>query len=110
LGTDGGFANNIHETPSSTGNNIILKFANDDKYFYYKNGNLISYGTYTLETRKCIHDHNDKPFINFSSTSDPGLMIEKLDSNNLELSDEAYDGAGSIYRRQREDQIKYRNE
>ncbi|MEP7372685.1 MAG: hypothetical protein ABI675_04800 [Chitinophagaceae bacterium] len=97
--TDGGIAFNIHDTPMSTGKNIDLKITLDGKYFLYTNGSLTSEGTYLLETRKCIHDKVDKPVIKFSSLSD--FMVEKLDQNSLELSDEAYDGTGSLYKRKK---------
>jgi hypothetical protein len=97
--TDGGIAFHIHETPASTGENIDMRFSADRKYYIYTNGSLTSEGTYQLETRKCIHDHKDKTVINFSSPSDYDFMIEKLDQEKLELSDEAYDGIGSLYKR-----------
>ena len=95
--TDGGLAFHIHDTPASTGKNIDLKINSDGKYFIYTNGVLTSEGTYTLETRKCIHDHADKNFINFSS--DPDFMVETIDEENLATSDEAHDGVGSSYQR-----------
>lgn len=98
--TDGGIANNIHETPASTGKNIELRFTNDNKYLIYINGTLASQGTYTLETQNCIHDHSDKKVINFSSPSEADMMLEKIDNTGLELSDNAYDGTGSVYTRQ----------
>jgi hypothetical protein len=95
--TDGGFAFHIHETPSTTGKTIHLKITSDGKYSIYSNGALTSNGTYTLETRQCIHDHTNKTFVNFSS--DPDFMVETIDNHNLEVSDEAYDGVGSSYKR-----------
>ena len=95
--TDGGFAFHIHETPVSTGKNVDLKVSPDGKYSIYTNGALTSNGTYTLETRQCIHDHTDKTFINFSSGS--GFMVEKIDNQHLDVSDEAHDGVGSSYKR-----------
>jgi len=95
--TDGGIANHIHETPASTGNNIDLKITSDYKYFIYTNGTLSSQGTYNLEIRNCIHDHTDKNVINFSTSTDPDMMIENVDNLNLELSDDVYDGTSSLY-------------
>jgi hypothetical protein len=97
VSTDGGIAFHIHETPASTGKNVDLKISSDGKYAIYTNNVLISSGSYVLDTRKCIHDHTDKTFINFSSDYD--FMVEKLDMGNLEVSDEAYDGIGSGYKR-----------
>lgn len=95
--TDGGFAFHIHETPITTGKNIDLKIAADGKYSIYTNGALTSGGTYSLETRQCIHDLTDKTFINFSSDSD--FMVENIENDYLEVSDEAHDGIGSGYKR-----------
>ena len=75
--TDGEIGYHLHETPVSTGKNIDLKIGFDNKYYIYTNGYLTSEGTYLLETRKCIHDHTDKSFINFSSPTDYDLMVEK---------------------------------
>ena len=97
ISTNGGIANNIHQTPTNTGKNIELTFEVGGKYSIYTNDSLTSNGTYVLETRKCIHDHTDKIFINFSSDKD--LMVENIDKENLELSDEAFDGVKSNYKR-----------
>jgi hypothetical protein len=97
VSTDGGIAAHIHETPANTGKNIELKITADGTYTVYTNGQLSSAGTYTIETRKCIHDHANKPFIIFSADRD--VMIENLDVISLEVSDEAYDGVGSLYKR-----------
>ena len=87
----------LYETPSSTGKNIELTITSDGKYSIHTNGVLTSDGSYVLVTRKCIHDATDKSFINFSSGV--GLMVEKVDNETLEVSDEAHDGLGSIYKR-----------
>jgi len=97
VSTDGGIAYHIHETPASTGKNVDLKISSGGEYSIYTNNVLTSSGNYVLETRKCIHDHSDKTFINLSS--DNGFMVEKVDMENLEVSDEAYDGIGSTYKR-----------
>ena len=97
--TDGGIANHIHETPASTGKNIEWQMKPDFTYAVYTNGTVTSQGTYILETRNCIHDHTNKQVINFSSLNDRDMMIEKLDGTNLELSDDAHDGIGSLYTR-----------
>jgi hypothetical protein len=99
VSSDGGISNNIHNTPSSTGKNIDLIITSDNKYFLYTNSILTSQGTYVLEIRSCIHDHKDKTLINFSSAFEQDMMVEKLDKDHLELSDEVYDGTGSSYKR-----------
>ncbi len=97
--TDGGLAYHIHETPSTTGKNIDLKLTADGTYEIITNGAATSSGTYILETRKCIHDGKEKRFINFSLPSDGDFMIESVDGEQLQLSDEAYDGIGRLYAR-----------
>ena len=94
--TDGGFAFHIHETPVTIGKNIDLKITADGKYFIYTNSVLTSEGTYVLETRKCIHDYTDKTFIN---SPDFNFMVEHVDKENMEVSDENDDGVGSLYKR-----------
>lgn len=95
--SDGGIANLIHDTPASTGKNVTLKLTADNQYFFYSNGSLASQGTYTLETRACIHDGQQKTLINFSGCPDQAIHL--LNATTLELSDEAHDGIGSQYRR-----------
>jgi hypothetical protein len=97
VSTDGGFAFHIHRTPANTGKNVDLKITADGKYAIFTNDILTSEGTYALETRKCIHDHANKTYIKFSS--DPGFMVHYVDVESLEVSDEAYDGLGSEYKR-----------
>lgn len=96
-GTSGGTAFHIHATPASTGKNVDLKITSGGEYFVYTNGALTSKGTYILETQKCIHDNTNKTWINFSSDYD--FMVERLDENTLQVSDEGHDGMGSGYKR-----------
>ena len=95
--TDGGIGDNIHETPLSTGNQLALTLTAGGTYLIFTNGFKTSEGIYTLQTKTCIHDRTDKTFINFSADQD--LMVEKIDSKNLWLSDEFYDGVGTMYER-----------
>jgi hypothetical protein len=97
LRTDGGLANQIHDTPVSTGNIVKLRIEEDNKYYMFTNGILTSQGTYLLESRKCIHDQRNKTFINFSSDRD--MMVETVNEDLLALSDEAYDGIESLFQR-----------
>jgi hypothetical protein len=96
-GTDGGLAYH-HDTPASTNKTIVFEFTADNQYTTSINGVIALQGTYTLGTKKCIHDHEMKPTINFSASSMP-LMIERINSETLELSDENYDGFDSQYKR-----------
>jgi hypothetical protein len=95
--SDGGIANNIHETPASTGKNIELQLTNDGHYFFYFNGVIQTEGTYAIGNEKSIIDHSDKPVIDFSTDKD--LLILRIDSDNLILSDNAYDGIGYVYKK-----------
>ena len=98
--TDGGIAFHIHETHASTGKNVILNITGNNRYFIYTNGTLSNQGTFSIEIRNCIHDHTDKKVINFSDTNLNDMMIEKIDNVSLELSDDAFDGIGSVYSRE----------
>lgn len=95
VSTRGGIAFNIHDTPASTGKEVQLDFSKDARYFIYTNGILSSSGIFTLVQKKCIHDGTNKPFIHFSNNEDQ--MIHLLNNTDLEVSDEAADGVGSIY-------------
>jgi hypothetical protein len=96
--TDGGFANNIHETPASTGKIIELTIQSNGMYAFTTNGVVTSAGTYHLQTRNCIHSSTQKTFINFSGDTD--LTIEKTTTvTELWLSDDAYDGISIEYKK-----------
>lgn len=95
--SDGGIANNIHETPASTGKNINIALNNDLRYFIYTNGILTSQGTYNFITQNCIHDNTNKKVIDFSSPNDRDMMIENMDHQTLNLSDNVFDGVRSLY-------------
>jgi hypothetical protein len=95
--TDGGIGYNIHQTPLSTGKQVALKLVADSTYAVYTNNIITSHGTYRIEMRTCIHDHNQKPFLLFSAGN--GLMIEAQNTDSLILSDENMDGVESIYKR-----------
>jgi hypothetical protein len=95
--TDGGIGNHIHETPQSTGKNIVLKLSADSTYILFTNDEITAQGTYRIENRTCIHDHTSKPFLIFSASA--GMMVEKQDAEHLSLSDEKHDGTKSLYKR-----------
>ncbi|WP_147275672.1 hypothetical protein [Adhaeribacter pallidiroseus] len=95
--TDGGLAFHIHETPKTTGKEITLEFKANNQFRKYVNGVLESQGTYSLSSRTCIHTHEEKQVISIPSEMD--MMIESMDANNLQLSDENFDGLGSQYQR-----------
>ncbi|RYF85549.1 MAG: hypothetical protein EOO03_13110 [Chitinophagaceae bacterium] len=90
--TDGGICNNIHTTPASTGNCILLSMKTGNRYEHYLNGNLGSSGLFTVENRECIHDHTGKQVIVFTSGMVTFAMVERPANDSLFLSDEAFDG------------------
>jgi hypothetical protein len=92
--SEGGLGGGI-KTPASTGKSVNIALNNDLRYFIYTNGILSSQGTYRFVVQNCIHDHTNKQVIDFSN--DPDMMIEKMDSQTLELSDNMYDGFRSSY-------------
>jgi hypothetical protein len=101
--TDGGYAFHIHHTPQSTGKAVILELSTNQTYRHYVNGVLNSQGIFSLSKRKCIHDHQQKEVISFSSDTyavvPEEMMIESVDDQYLFLSDDHYDGLDSQYRR-----------
>ena len=52
VSTDGGIANNIHNTPASTGNTMQLEFKAGNTYTFYLNGAVESKGTYQITREK----------------------------------------------------------
>jgi hypothetical protein len=97
--TTGGIGAQIHETPSSKGNTVQWRFLHDMKYLRYENGIIQSQGTFSLIKKACIHSTQEKWFIDFSSDHDQDFMIEKLEEETLETSDEIYDGVSSQFKR-----------
>lgn len=94
VSSSGGIAGTF-STPATTGKNIDLQITSNNKYFIYTNGVLSSQGTYNFETQNCIHDHTNKKVLIFSN--DESMMIEKIDTSNLLLSDDNFDGFSNSY-------------
>ena len=99
VSTDGGIANHIHQTPASTGNLIVFRFNANHTYSKYTNATLTEQGSFRVEKRKCIHDHQEKPVLFLGSDAGSGMMIERISADTLELSDDFADGTGSAYSR-----------
>ncbi|HSB93666.1 MAG TPA: hypothetical protein VLC28_11125 [Flavitalea sp.] len=95
--TDGGIANNIHETPASTGQQRTLQLNANHTYLVTIGNEVVSQGTFSIDTKTCIHDGQSKPYIRFNN--DLAMMVETVDATFLSLSDEANDGTGSQYQR-----------
>jgi hypothetical protein len=95
--TDGGIANNVHETPASTGKEKTLVLNANNTYVITVNGAIFSQGSFTVISKQCIHDGTNKAYIQFDH--DPGMMVEEVDATILKLSDEANDGTDAQYHR-----------
>jgi len=95
--TDGGLANQIHETPANTGKQILLSIQSDNTFTITTNGVVTAQGTINITTATCIHDAKTKQVIQFSHGLHQQLMIEQQTVNALVLSDEAHDGLGYTY-------------
>jgi hypothetical protein len=102
--TDGGIGYHIHETPSSTGENIILILEKDYSYSIIKNGNEISNGIYVLSMKESIYSQDLEKFISYSSVQEMeslpcilGGRIKVYEANVLDISNNFEDGVGSLY-------------
>jgi uncharacterized iron-regulated membrane protein len=94
--TDGGIGNHIHQTPATTGNQVELRLSAGNHYAIYTNGTTTQQGTYYIETRQCIHDQTAKRVLVFTNGSGD-MMVEYKSNDTLSLSDDHYDGIGSLY-------------
>lgn len=92
--SNGGLSYSV-QTPASTGDHIDMELQADGKYTIHKNNSVSSEGTYSTRIQRCIHDHKDKPYISFSN--DQGLMIERITTDSLYVSDEFFDGYNRVY-------------
>lgn len=99
VNTMGGIANQVNETPASTGKNVQLTITADNQYTILTNGVVTSQGTISFTVQNCIRHHTGKRVIVFSDPSVQQLMIESLDPVSLRLTDNAYDGVISLYSR-----------
>lgn len=97
VSTDGGIAGNIHETPASTGNAIILTLSESLEYSFETNNTVTNEGAYSVTRGTSIYDHQEKQVIQFHDLGD--FMIESFDGSTLVLSDNALDGLKKVYHR-----------
>lgn len=96
--TYGGIAN-ITETPTTTGNTILLSFTSDNKYTIKTNGIVTSEGTFTLYKDVSNLEHYERTYINFSNYSTK--MIANNDDENLILGDDVNDGFTYTYKKKK---------
>lgn len=104
ISTDGGLAFHIQETPTSTGNTFQLSLMKNYLYSITKNGNEISSGKYELVMKKSIYSGEMERFIIYSQTENQQLqnvvisgIIKVYETNKLDISDNNYDGIGSVF-------------
>jgi hypothetical protein len=95
--TDGGIAYNVHETPASTGKNIILEFRKNNTCVITINGRVTGSGSYQLKTVTSIYDGKEKQLIEFADLREN--LILSITGTSLTLADNAYDGLTSIYQK-----------
>ncbi len=100
--TDGGFGYHIHETPTSTGKQIVLNIKGNSIYVITENGNEVSNGTYEISLRESIYSGEMKRFITFSTEYQNqnivlAGLIRILENNKLTIADNNVDGVESKY-------------
>ena len=78
--TDGGIADNVHETPASTNKNIELSFLNNNQYTQSVNGVVTSQGTYSTSFKNCIHDGTSKLWVDFSERITVSMQMKFIHS------------------------------
>jgi hypothetical protein len=88
--TDGGLGNHIHDTPETTGNNVVWIFTSGDSYRKTNNGVEIESGTYRVRESRST-DEGARYSIWFSS-SDITLFVLEQKDDSLFLSDGFADG------------------
>jgi hypothetical protein len=101
--TEGGFNAHIHETPTTTGNSYLLKFAKDNKILISRNDTTIFTGEYEIKKEESIYSGKVEDYIkNSGSHYIQNLVISgilKLNNDTLTISDNAHDGLSSNYKR-----------
>lgn len=100
--TDGGIAANIHETPETTGKIIHLNLMGNFEYSVTENGTEISSGIYELTMKKSIYSGEMERCIQFPENQlYIGIVtrgiIKNYETNKLNISDNNYDGIGSVF-------------
>jgi hypothetical protein len=90
----------FEETPETTGKTIHLTLMENYSFSIMENGNEISDGTYVLTVKKSIYSGEIERFIQFSENEQyTGIVsrgiINTYETNNLDISDNNYDGIES---------------
>lgn len=101
--SDGGFGFHIHDTPSSTGNDVTFKITGDFKYEILVNGISKSVGTYVLSLQNSIYSTEKQVHIQISDENNivAGVVINGFividEIGSLHISDNFHDGIGSEF-------------
>ena len=109
-GTYGGLTGQLAVTPETTGTEVLLELGDDARYTVISNGVERQAGTYALTFEESIYDGAEARYITFSprgsdevSISRSGVyalfdgIIRVNENNELSISDNHYDGVGSIF-------------
>jgi len=104
VSTNGGFAFNVHETPSTTEEIIVLKISKNYSYLILENDTIVSEGTYSLVLKKSIYDGNMKSYLTLSDNYSNqnviiGGLINNVSKTELNIVDNMHDGIGSWFKR-----------
>ncbi|RLK03172.1 hypothetical protein [Tenacibaculum discolor] len=102
--TDGGFGNHIHKTPESLGKKVQLTLEKNYQFSIFEDGKETLKGTYTLTMKKAIYSNKEERFIQLSGDQQiSGIILSGIirvtKPNVLEISDNNYDGLGSMFSR-----------
>ena len=106
IGTDGGMAFHIHETPESTGKSIQIKLTNDYEFTLTENDNVILNCTYELTLEKSIYSGELEKFIKLSENyQNKNIVVNGIiafiSNDTLTIADNSYDGIGSGFIRKK---------
>lgn len=93
--TKGGIANNINDTPASTGKTETLELRSDNTYTYKTDGIITSSGTFTIIDKKSIYSGENKKWIDFSNNEDRVIFYST--EHVLQLADNNTDGLVYTY-------------
>lgn len=97
VSTTGGFSGATNDTPSSTGNTIVLSFKEDKSYTITTNGKITNQGTFTLYENVSNLTHYNSTYIGFSNYHDQ--IIQKNEDGTLILNDDVSDGFTYTYQK-----------
>ncbi|WP_163718375.1 hypothetical protein [Mangrovibacterium lignilyticum] len=102
--TDGGIANNIHETAESSGRIIVLLLNRDGFYAISENGTQLSVGTFQISSENSIYSGELENYLQLSPAfALQAVVLEGIihpgENGMLSIADNNYDGVGSLFKR-----------